>query len=318
MPIRETPLGPSTGGGTSTSVNNKEFTPGALKPTPAQLAYEAEQARQAQLALANDPTTNSTLKVQGQEQAFQGGQAEKARAADAAKQAAAIAEAQRSQGAGIKASLTGQTQAEAAKLGLQSASDLTQRGMQTESLSSAQRLQAQAEAAAAKSQASEHAYGSATLNQQAQLQAEAEKRRQDWLKGFLGGGPSNNNGGGGFPGGTASGTEDQAISAQEDSARTAAFARAKDQAGLIGRSALSGLQNQMAGRGIGSRSGIATSQTGQVINQGATQLGDVNREQAINTAANARQRASEKLAASTTRRGQDISLINGLVNAKAY
>lgn len=365
MPLKEGPYTPyiDAGGGRNAS---REFTPGTQAPTPQQLAYEKEQARQAQIALAqklkeqqgvSDVATNATSRLakekfaadaasqessqgfqggqaglnreasaasqasaqganaasQASAQGFQGEQADLARAADAARQHAAFTEAARSQGVGIGAALKGQTQSEAARLGLQNASDATSKGLQTEKLGATQRLQAQAEAEAARAQTSDQAYGSSTLDHQAKLQAEAEARRMEYLKGLLG--DAGGVGGVGTPG---SGTEEQAISAQEDSARTAAFARAKDQAGLIGRSAISGLQNQAAGRGIGAHSGIATSQVGQVINQGATQLGDVNREQAISAAANARQRASEKLSAATTRRGQNISLISGLVNAKAY
>ncbi len=340
-------------------------TRGPQYKTPQQLAAEAEQDRQAARARSKavaDQVADPALALSAQQiaaakalqesqQGFAGGQAGLNRSADAAKQAAAIAEAGRSQGAGIQAQATSQTQSEAAKRGLQDASDTTAKGLQTEKLNSVQKLQAQAEAAAAADAAQKQGYASATLNQQAQLQAAAEQRRMAALQGLLGGagfgggpapqGPQNpglsgdsfingkptgpqpwgsapNEGIPGAPPAQQLGGEDAAISAQEDNARTAAFARAKDQAGLIGRSAITGLQNQAAGRGIGAHSGIATNATGQVINQGATQLGDVNREQAISAAANARARASEKLADSTTRRGQNISLINGLANAKAY
>lgn len=345
-------------------------------PSPAQLAYEREQQRQAQIKLQQDlaaqqgasnidygaktglaaQQNEAARGLQESAQTFSGGQAANARAADAAKQAAAIAEGQRSQSAGIEAQLRGQHDSEAAKLGLQNAGAASSAALAKQQAEATQRLQAESEGAAATAQGSSQGFQKDLLKQQADLQAAAEARRMAALQGLLGGSgfgggvggtmpPGASPGvGGGSPdpidsapgltgdlihnpkpgiGGLTSGPTPgmggapDSIAAEEENARTAAFARAKDQAGLIGRSALTALQGQMAGRGM-SHSGSANSATGQVINQGATQLGDVNREQAINTAANARARASEKLANDTTRRGQNIGLITGLMNSRAF
>jgi hypothetical protein len=70
------------------------------------------------------------------------------------------------------------------------------------------------------------------------------------------------------------------------------------------------LQEAGAGRGI-TGSGLVNSQVGQAVNTGATQLGDVNREQLIQDLTNARQRASEALQAGITTRGQNIGLLQG-------
>jgi len=167
----------------------------------------------------------------------------------------------------------------------------------------------QAQAALAESG---YAAQSGQLNQKAQLQAAAEARRQAQLNGLMaslamtGGGGSNPNIG---------------ITSQEQAAEAAAFNRAKDTAGQVGRSAITGLQEATAGRGFGAESGLATGQIADVIHQGAQGLTDVSREQAIQEAGLARQRASEAIQASLARRGQNMSLINSALsglNGAAY
>lgn len=97
------------------------------------------------------------------------------------------------------------------------------------------------------------------------------------------------------------------ISAAEDAARQASFARAKDQAGLIARSAMTGLNNAMGARGLaGSR--YASGNMAGVVNQGANQLGEINREQAIQDLDVARKRASELYQGGISQRGQDVTM----------
>jgi hypothetical protein len=155
-----------------------------------------------------------------------------------------------------------------------------------------------------------YAHDTDMLNRRGELGAEAEARRMEMIRGLM---DSLDISGGG--GGNAN--PDNAVMGEdptEDAARSAAFARAKDQAGLIGRSAMQGLQEATAGRGMNSRSGLAVGQAGGVINQGANQLGEVNRSQAMDTATNARQRASERLSAYTAQRGQNIGLLGSALS----
>lgn len=287
---------------------------------------------------------SATRDLEAQKEAHQSSVLDRNLAADASKQSQAFAEAQRSQGAGFDFQKQQQAAADQAARALQDAKFSGQGGLDSARAVADLKAQQEAEAHATAQQGSSQTFQSDFLKQQAQIQQEAEARRMAALQGLLGGqgvggggmpgipnGPTNTlwdphptkpgSGGGVPPGGGGTpqyGTEDAAISAQEDEARNAAFARAKDQAGLIGRSALAALQDSVAGRGMGAHSGAATSGTGQVINQGANQLGEVNREQAINSATNARQRASERLSDSTTRRGQNLAAISGLMNSKAY
>jgi hypothetical protein len=142
---------------------------------------------------------------------------------------------------------------------------------------------------------------------EALLQSQAEDRRLGMFKPYLDraneallkfGQP----GGGGLPN-----VNYGDITGPEDAARAAVFARAKDNAGLIGRSAVSALQNTMGARGLGSSS-LATGDVAQVVNQGATQLGDVNREQSIQDLDAIRKRAAEQFQGAVTERGQDVAL----------
>lgn len=161
--------------------------------------------------------------------------------------------------------------------------------------------------------------GEQTQTQQAGLQAAAEQRRLGYLpqlSGFLGGGTSSGGSGtGGAPIAMQPGGE-------EDSARQAAFARAKDTAAQTGRAALNSLNDVMGARGLNG-SGMAVNQAGGVIGEGARQLGDVNREQLIQSLANSRARASEKYQGEITQRGQTLQhqatlfpSIQGLITAR--
>ena len=89
-------------------------------------------------------------------------------------------------------------------------------------------------------------------------------------------------------------------------ANAAIFARAKDQAGEIARSALQGLQGEMAGRGL-LGSGIAADQTRQIVERGAGGLQEVGREQAIQDALNLARRGEMQYQGDITQRGQDLA-----------
>lgn len=153
-------------------------------------------------------------------------------------------------------------------------------------------------------------FGTQQRIQESELQAGAEQRRMDMFKPFLD--RFTSEGGGGGP--TPQHVDFGGLSGAEDAAQSAAFARAKDQAGLIGRSASNSLAGVMGARGL-TGSGLAANAAGGVINQQATQLGNVNREQAIQGANMARQRASEQYQGNITQRGQDIAANDSRRNA---
>jgi hypothetical protein len=148
-------------------------------------------------------------------------------------------------------------------------------------------------------------FGSQTREQEAGLQAAAEKRRMEMFAPYLNNFGNMTQGGGPVP----QHVDYAGLTGAEDAARSASFARAKDQAGLIGRSAMNSLAGVMGARGL-TGSGLAANAAGGVINQQANQLGEVNREEAIQGGNLARQRASEQYQGGITERGQDISAIN--------
>jgi hypothetical protein len=91
-----------------------------------------------------------------------------------------------------------------------------------------------------------------------------------------------------------------------DEAQAAAFARAKDQAGLVARGALTGLSGAMAGRGtVGS--GVEGRGQQSIINAGQQNLGDVVRQQAMTKADLAQQTAEANYSGGIAQRGQDLS-----------
>ena len=110
---------------------------------------------------------------------------------------------------------------------------------------------------------------------------------------------------GGGGGGATPPREAYGMGGQADAARAAAFARAKDQAGNIGRASLTGLQNAMAGRGI-SGSGIELGQMGEIVGGAGRELGEVNREQLIQDLAAAQHGADIQYTGGIEQRGQDI------------
>jgi hypothetical protein len=108
----------------------------------------------------------------------------------------------------------------------------------------------------------------ASQNNAARLQAEAEARRQAALMGLWGqtGGASAPHVSYGGAGGA------------EEAARAAAFARAKDQSGKLAMSGLRSVQENMSGRGI-SGSGIQDLQDAGVLQGAQTPLQELTRDQ---------------------------------------
>ena len=89
-------------------------------------------------------------------------------------------------------------------------------------------------------------------------------------------------------------------------ARSAAFARAKDQSGQTARAAIDALRGEMAGRGV-LGSGIEGGRTAEIVGQAAGGLGEVSREQAIQDAIAAAQYGAMQYGGDITQRGQDLA-----------
>lgn len=95
------------------------------------------------------------------------------------------------------------------------------------------------------------------------------------------------------------------MSAAETAARNAAFARAKDQAGLIGNSAMQGLTDAMGARGIHG-STIEQEGIGNVLAGAAGGMGEFNREQLLADLSRSGEVADRTYQGNITQRGQDI------------
>lgn len=88
-------------------------------------------------------------------------------------------------------------------------------------------------------------------------------------------------------------------------AQQAQFARAKDQAGEVARSALAGLRSQLGGRNL-LGSGAEHRGTVNVANKGVQQLGELSRDQAIQGSEANQQAALANFQGGVTQRAQDI------------
>lgn len=99
---------------------------------------------------------------------------------------------------------------------------------------------------------------------------------------------------------------------QSQAAVEAEFARAKDTAGNIAKSAMTGLNDSMAGRGL-MGSGIHGEEMAKIINGQAGGLSDLNREQAIQGLQYATHANDMAYQGGITQRGQDISQMQSLL-----
>mgnify|MGYP001575612534 FL=1 len=97
-----------------------------------------------------------------------------------------------------------------------------------------------------------------------------------------------------------------AISEREQAARAAAFARAKDQAGQVARSALTSLQDLATDKGLGAGSTWEAANTGRIIGGAGGSLGELAREQAMLDAEQAGRAADLEFTGGITQRGQDL------------
>lgn len=94
-------------------------------------------------------------------------------------------------------------------------------------------------------------------------------------------------------------------------AQNAAFARAKDREGQMAQGALTGLRSSLGGRGL-LGSGAEQRGTANIANRGLANLGEVNREQAIQGASANVDAAKLGYQGAITQRGQDIGQAQGL------
>ena len=113
-------------------------------------------------------------------------------------------------------------------------------------------------------------------------------------------------------GGGGSSAEDGNILADEQAARAAAFARAKDQAGQTARASLDALRSVMGERGI-LGGGMEGAGIASIIGGAQGELGEQGRMQAMSDVERAGQIADRNYAGGLTRRGQDISRKNSLL-----
>lgn len=127
-------------------------------------------------------------------------------------------------------------------------------------------------------------------------QAEAEARRLGMLPQLM-----SAVGGTGIEPGVSGSPEPNDLAAEN-----AIYARAKDTAGLQSRAALRGLYDTMSERGF-SGSPVEAASVPGVVNAANAQLGDVNREQMIQSLSRARSVADRNYAGRLTQRGQNIS-----------
>lgn len=98
-------------------------------------------------------------------------------------------------------------------------------------------------------------------------------------------------------------------------ADAATFARGKDQAAQTGRASINAMQEELAGRGM-LGGGVEANMTGQKVQQVAGHVNEITREQSIQHAESARQRAQQEYEGQITQRGQDISNANALAQRR--
>ena len=150
----------------------------------------------------------------------------------------------------------------------------------------------------------QYKYLDPTLATRDKYNAQAEARRMASIKALMASSSGGGAGGGGGDAGPAF---------NEQAARDAAFARAKDQAGSIARSSLDALTGHLQSRG---RMGGAfeAEKSGQVIGGAANGLGEFNRDQLMLDLNRGAQVADRNYAGNLTKRQQDIQKQNSLMS----
>lgn len=135
----------------------------------------------------------------------------------------------------------------------------------------------------------------------ARLAQEAEARRLDSIRSLY------------TSTGTAAPVVQGGINPNEDAARNASFARAKDAAGQNALASLKALEDVMAGRGLRGSS-IEADGTADIIMGGAGQIGEQIRSQMIGDANRAAQVADRDYAGAISQRAQDMQRQQSLLS----
>lgn len=139
------------------------------------------------------------------------------------------------------------------------------------------------------------------MEQAAELQKQAEARRLGYLSTITGSGGSSP---------TVPGQVGPA--ADENAARAAAFARAKEQAGATAMASVKALQDIMAGSGL-TGSSVEGNALASIAGGGAGRINDFTRTQLITDLNRAADIADRNQAGLITQRGQNLSLIPSLM-----
>lgn len=132
----------------------------------------------------------------------------------------------------------------------------------------------------------------------------AEARYMDQMNAFM----SKN----GQPNQAGVSRNDGPIREAEQASETAAFARAKDRAGLVARGSLESAQDVLAGRGL-LGSGLESQAYNDVINKGQQDLSDVIRQQAVDSVDRAQHRADTEYTGAIQQRGQNIQAAQSML-----
>lgn len=118
---------------------------------------------------------------------------------------------------------------------------------------------------------------------------------------------------GGSNGGSAPTVANPNVQSNEQDARSAAFARAKDQAGKISRASLTSIAENMASRGT-SGSGIEALRSAGAINGADEPLQELTRDQAISDTNRAADISDMTYSGAITQRGQDLASRSSYLN----
>jgi hypothetical protein len=108
------------------------------------------------------------------------------------------------------------------------------------------------------------------------------------------------------------------IAGNEEAARNAAFARAKDQAGATARASLNALRSILSERGIGG-AGYEAARTGEIVGGARGELGEFTREQLIQDLRRAGEISDQEYEGLIAQRGQNLGTAQsllGLINAR--
>jgi len=158
-----------------------------------------------------------------------------------------------------------------------------------------------------------HGGGTDIIDNSAEIAERAAQARLQTLKPYLNQLFASGQGGGGI-GAEPPEVNAPGLAGNEQAARAAAFARAKDQAGQTARSSLTALEGLMANRGQAG-SGLEGALSSDIISGGAGRVNEFTREQLMQDLNRAAEVSNRNYAGAITQRGQDISSRNQSLSA---